>query len=73
MSRHAENEAADRDYESALRRAEELAEDGNNIHEVMDLLDDEWLGSSIWPSASATLWHDVELLIDRVKRSAASS
>lgn len=60
-------------YEDALRRAGQLLDDGNTVPETMELLDDEWLGSPIWPSASAILWREVENLDAKIRRSAVTS
>lgn len=66
MIDHAANERAERDTADALRRAEDLLEDGNSVKDTMDLLDDEFLGSEVWPSASASLWREVERMARRV-------
>lgn len=65
MIDHAANERAERDTADALRRAEDLLDDGNSVKDTMDLLDDEFLGSEIWPSASASLWREVERMARR--------
>lgn len=72
MSPRDDDETA-RHYDDALRRAGELLDDGNTVADVMELLDDEWLGSSIWPSADATLWREVENLAAKAHRSAVTS
>lgn len=72
MTAHDE-ETAGRHFDDALVRAGELLELGNPVPDVMDILDDEWLGSTIWPSASSTLWRAVEALAAHVDRSAMTS
>jgi pilus assembly protein TadC len=62
MVDHAANERYERETEDALRRAEELLDDGNSVHDTMEILDAEFLGGEIWPSASATMWREVEIL-----------
>lgn len=64
-SDHAEFAAIERDTDDALGRAHELHEDQPHLTApvILAALDDEFAGSSFWPSGSSSFVKKVERLV----------
>lgn len=64
---HAEFETQDRETDEALARARELHDDHPHLTAdlILAALDDEYAGSTIWPSGSETFRKEVDRILRR--------